>query len=507
MKKRIITGLTALFLSAATIVGCSGNPAGSSSAGPTGDSSAASEAAPVSSSGIDNSKEVTLKIHAIVNPQNDEATVFDALNQLTKEKLNTKVNYLFHGGSYADKIQVIIASGEEYDICFTASWLNNYSSNAAKGAFADITDMLELTPALKSEIPQYMWDAAKIKGKIYAVPNQQIVARALPIMAPKEYIEGTNTDVSKIGKISDLADYLVKAKEKYGARYNGQALNELADLNGYELLLDGYTGGAIKMDDASATVVNFFETPEFKDSLMQIAELYQKGLVDSECVTNQEYRESQRKAKKTSATLSGTYKPGGDVEESVRAGYDCILEPLAGIKPYVSTGSVIATMQAISNSSKNPERALQYLEFLNTSSDAMNLLSYGVEGKHYEKVSGNVIKTIPDSGYAPGASWAIGNVFKTYVVQGQPEDVWEQTKKMNDTAVTSPVLGFIFDPEPVKLQVTSVTKIATEYTALGGGSLDVEKSLTEMNDKMKVAGMDDIIAEMQKQVTEFLKSK
>lgn len=501
MKKRLIAALLAMVLTAAAFVGCApkSSDIDTNSDKPTSQDDTSKEPEPA--------KEVTLKIHAIMGQQADEASVFEAVNKMTVEKLNTKVNYIFHGGAYGDKIQVIIASGEEYDICFTSSWYNNYNTNATKGAFVDITDMLETTaPKLKAELPEYMWNASKINGKIFAVPNQQIVARALPIMAPKEYIEGTGVDLASIKDIASATDYFEKAKEKYGARFHGMTAVDMADINGYEMIVDGYTGGAIKKDDATAKVVNFYETPEYKATLDQIADLAKRGLVDSEAITNGEYSEGQRKAKKISAFFTGTYKPGGDAEESVRAGYDCILEPL-GQKPYVSTSSVIATMQGISKSSKNPERALQYLELLNTDKDLMNLLSYGIEGKHYTKISDNVIKLTPDSGYAHGSSWAIGNVFNTYVIEGQPEDVWTKTKEMNDSAVTSPILGFSFDTEPVKLQLTSVTKVAKEYEALGGGALEVEKGLKEMNAKMKTAGIDEVIAEMQRQIDEFMKTK
>ena len=81
--------------------------------------------------------------------QPDSKAVMDALNEYTKEKLNITVEYVFHGGSYADKIQVIIASGEEYDACFTSNWINSYNTNVAKGAFLDIKDMLpEAAPRL-----------------------------------------------------------------------------------------------------------------------------------------------------------------------------------------------------------------------------------------------------------------------------------------------------------------------------------------------------------------------
>ena len=164
-------------------------------------------------------------------------------------------------------------------------------------------------------------------------------------------------------------------------------------------------------------------------------------------------------------------------------------------------------MYGVSATSKHPVETLQYLELINTDPYAMNLLSYGIEGKHYNKTGDNTIELIPDSGFSHGSSWAVGNVFNTYVLPGQPEDVWEQTKALNDSAKTSPVLGFSFDPEPVKMQIANVSKVVKEYESLVGGELPVDETNAAFVEKLQVAGVDEVIAEMQKQIDEFMASK
>lgn len=508
MVKKLIAALMVFTMAMAVFSGCSGTNSATNSAAPAPapaatESSKTTEAAPAEES----APEVTLKIHTLVNPQSDEATVFEALNKLTKEKLNTTVNYVFHGGTYGDKIQVIIASGEEYDICFTSSWSNIYNINVAKGAFVDITEMLPtVAPKLQQTLPEYIWKATKINGKIYAVPNQQIVARAIPMLAPVEYIEGTGVDAKSLKNIASSTDYFQKAYDKYGVKFAGITSTQMADYFGYEYISDSLSAGAIKMTDSSAKVVNIYETEEYLATLNELADLSAKGLLDGQSAYDPQYGESQRKAKKFSGLMSGAYKPGGDAEETARAGYPCVLLPLQ-TNPYVSTGGVIATMQGISTSSKNPERALQYLELLSTDADVLNTLVFGVEGEHYTKLSDNMIAPIADSGYATGMSWALGNVFNSFVMEGQPEDVWAQTKALNDSATQSPILGFSFDPEPVKLQVASVGKVVKEYESICGGELPVESTLKAFNEKLKVAGVDEVIAEMQKQIDAFMATK
>lgn len=446
---------------------------------------------------------VKIKIHTPIPEQADGDAVMEALNEYTKEKIGVEVEYVFHGGSYGDKIQTIIASGEEYDACFTSNWLNPYNTDVVKGAFIDITDMLEEVPALKEVIPEYMWKAATVKGGIYAVPNQQIVARQLGALMPAEFVEGTGTDISNVKNLTDMGEYAQKAFDEYGAKVGGVNRAQAADYCGYEYISDYMAAGAIKMDDAEAKVVNFYATDEWKAMLNELVDLNEKGLLDGECGYMDEYSESQRVAKKTSAFYSGTYKPGVEAEESARAGYDCVMA-VADTAPYISTNSVIATMYGISATSKHPAETLKYFELVNTDPYVMNLISYGIEGTHYNKTGDTSIELIPNSGYSHGQSWAVGNVFNTYSLAGQPEDVWEQTKTLNDSAKTSPILGFSFDPEPVKMEITNVSKVVKEYESLVGGELPVEETNAEFLEKLEVAGVNTVLEEMQAQVDAFL---
>lgn len=449
---------------------------------------------------------VKIRIHTPIPEQTDGAAVMEALNEYTKEKIGVEVEYVFHGGSYGDKIQTIIASGEEYDACFTCNWINAYNTNVAKGAFVDIKDMLDEVPALKETIPDYIWQAATVNGGIYAVPNQQIVARQIGALMPKDYVDAAGVDINSIKTLTDMGEYAQKTFDEFGAKVGGVNISQAADYCGYEYISDYMAAGAIKMDDAEAKVVNFYATDEWKAMLNELVDLNEKGLLDGECGYMAEYSESQRVAKKTSAYYSGTYKPGVEAEESARAGYDCVMAT-AATEPYISTGSVIATMYGISATSKHPVETLKYFELVNTDPYVMNLISYGIEGKHYNKTSDTSIELIPNSGYSHGQSWAVGNVFNTYSLAGQPDDVWEQTKALNDSAKTSPILGFSFDPEPVKMEITNVSKVVKEYESLVGGELPVEETNAEFLEKLEVAGVDTVIAEMQKQIDEFLASK
>ena len=77
----------------------------------------------------------------------------------------------FAWGDYSQKMQLIIASGERADIVFMSSWTGNYYSNAAAGYLAELDALLDAQPKFKATMSASFWDAARVAGKIYAVPN------------------------------------------------------------------------------------------------------------------------------------------------------------------------------------------------------------------------------------------------------------------------------------------------------------------------------------------------
>lgn len=450
---------------------------------------------------------VHLVIHSQIAEQEDMDSVMEALNEYTLKKLNITVEYVFHGGNYSDKINVIIASGEEYDACFTSSWLNSYNANVAKGAFVDIKDMLpEYAPNLLEAIPEWFWEACTIDGGIYGVPNQQIVAVQRGIAWNAEILDALDYDTEKVKSIADMEEYAQMAYDEYGVKVLECAYSAVALVNGYELVSDYLSCGAIKMGDDSASVVNFYETEEWKEHISAIKNLADKGLFESESAYSGDVKTNLRNTGKFSFYAGEGLSPGVDATLSQKYGTEFRTTDI-GVDPYVSTSSVVATMFGISATSKHPVETLQYLELVNTDPYVMNLLAYGIEGKHYNKLEDGKVELIADSGYSHGSSWAFGNVFLTYPLSTQDADVWEQTEELNESAEKSPILGFSFDAEPVKVQIANVNTVVLEYSTLTTGEMPIEETNAEFIEKLKVAGVDEIIAEMQRQIDEFLASK
>ena len=94
------------------------------------------------------------------------------------------------------------------------------------------------------------------------------------------------------------------------------------------------------------------------------------------------------------------------------------------------------------------------------------------------------------------------------MLPGQDENIWEETKKINDNAQKSALLGFSPDLSKLNSQIAGCKAALDEYLmVLDYGSVDVDKAYNAFIEKLHAAGSDKIIEEIQKQVDEWRKNK
>ncbi|MNC08728.1 hypothetical protein D3C75_563280 [compost metagenome] len=96
----------------------------------------------------------------------------------------------------------------------------------------------------------------------------------------------------------------------------------------------------------------------------------------------------------------------------------------------------------------------------------------------------------------------------TYLHADDPADKWDAFKKFNDSSKEAPTFGFAFDPTPVKTEVAAINNVTKEFMpALYTGSVDPKTYLPKAAKKFKEAGLDKVIAEVQKQLDEWNQTK
>lgn len=98
------------------------------------------------------------------DPLNDGEDVYEVLNEMSSEEINTTVQYLFADGT---KAGLIISTDEYYDMIYSCSWQTNYVNNATKGVFAHLEEILPtVAPTLYNFIPELVWEGSTVNGHI-----------------------------------------------------------------------------------------------------------------------------------------------------------------------------------------------------------------------------------------------------------------------------------------------------------------------------------------------------
>lgn len=431
------------------------------------------------------------------------SAVMEKVNEKLPELIGAKLDLQFIDPSaYDEKMTLNMASGNTYDLAF-AGYVNDFYQAVEKGGVMCLDKYLKDTDFYKG-LPDYVAAAGTVDGKLYGVPNQQIMANAKYLFVQEKLAKEYGLDTEGIKTLDDIEPFLKWVKENYPSLYPFRA-SELAyyiteaNLNEY---YDQPTKGVYIVEDESGKpVVKSALDVDFEKNLAELlSDWYTKGYIRSDIASVTSDWDDYNAGKYAVSLTS--YKPGA-VQESNNKG----LEPVIGIQlgdGYLPFDAGSAAMTVVGANSKNPEKAAKFIELVNTNEEIYNLICYGIEGTHYELADGKFVRYIADSGYMPNASWKFGNQFKAYPLEGQDEDVWEQTEAFNNNSKRSALLGFNFDNSNVKSQVMQIENIVSKYKVLKTGAEPLDSYYDKYAAEMKAAGVDDVVAEVRKQLDEFL---
>lgn len=495
-RKSLLIVLSFMLSIVLVLAGCSANKVnnGTNKAAETGEGNAKVEKEK------EKEKPATLVWYTIGGPQKDLDKVVAEANKYLIEKINTKIDLkLIDWGDYNQKMQVIAASGEPFDIAFTSSWAFNYVEGARKGYFLELDDLLEqYGQGIKEVLNPAFLEGSKINGHNFGIPtNKELPAQAV-WRFNKVLVDKYNLNVSEATTLESLEPMLKKIKENEPDMYPIQT--NFGPFLPYDFALEGIPVG-VSLNATDFKMVNVWDTPEAKQTFETMHKYYEAGYLPPDVSTKQ--GNDHEATGKWLVDKQHTV-PFADNLWSDNLQYPIISTPIH--EPMVFNWSVTGSLQAISAKTKYPKQAMEFLNLLNTDTYLRNLINNGIEGVHYKRLTADTYEPIPDSGYGM-AAFTLGNMFLLDKLQSDPADKWEQYKIFNDNSTNAPLLGFQFDPSKVMTEIANVKNAVDEFgPALNTGSVDPAKILPKAIEKLNAQGLDKIIAEAQTQLDEWLAS-
>lgn len=467
--------------------------------------------------------------------QEDLPLINEAVNEhLAELGFNATVEIIILDRSeFNDRISLINSAGELYDMTLTTySWVNVYPVNVANEYLIPLDAyynpdtgeeenlLLEYAPQTWASMPEGAWEAARIAGNIYAVPNQQIWVKPFGVSIRTDVLDALDLmdEYIAVQSYADLTPIMQQIKDTIDDGSladliengeNVQAVFATVDMTspghyGYDGIGGGY---AIDVNDPEMNLVYWYETDAFRAAVELRREWQEKGFTTADPLDT-EAQLNGYTAGQWVMDVGRLVKPGGALEQGARFGYEWTEVAIA--PAFLATGGPTATMTGVSSTIEDdPERVhrvMQFIELMNTDVELYNLVSFGIEGLHWNWVDQEqlLIELVPDSGYNPGIAWQLGNQFNAYYIDSNQVGAWPQTMELNMNATPSPALGFVFDPTPVATEIASIDAILPEYIEpLNQGQIPIEEidaHLAAMMEALNAAGLETVKEELQSQL-------
>jgi putative aldouronate transport system substrate-binding protein len=462
--------------------------------------------------------ELTMAFLAFGPPPKDLELVQNEINKLTKEKINATVKLLpINASQYTQQTNLMLSSKEKLDLLITGNipGFLDYSGQSVRGQLYPLDELIEKHgEGISNALGSQFIGASKIDGKTYGISTVRDLAGDRSLIMKKDLVDKYNIDISKIKSLDDVEAVLKTIKENepnVSPLMPGQ-VGAATVVDGVYLPEGDPLGDnfGVLLDSSKLDVSNYYESDEYSDLLKTARKWYKAGYILPGAATNKESAESLMKANKIFAFIASS-KPGIQGQVSKNVGSEVVSVPLTPIS--TNTQKVTGFMWAVPQFAENPQKSVELLNLLYSDSDLVNLIDWGIEGKHYVKTDAGVIDypagvDSTTTGYALNSGFQFGNQFLSYIWKGDSPELWKEMDLFNENAKASEALGFLFDSSTVKTEVAAVSNVINQFKgSLENGMVDPEKELPKFQEKLKAAGINKIIKEKQKQLDKWEKEK
>lgn len=445
----------------------------------------------------------TVEMYQVGSAPDNLDQLLGVVNEKLESELGLNLNITYIGwGEYSQKMTVMTNSGEKYDIAYAV----NYTDNAQKGAYADLTDLMnEYASETLEYLDQSYIDGNTIGGKLYAFPVNGNVFATQNWAFNSTFLDKYDLSVEGIESIADLEPLLQTIKD------NEPNVAPLAAGKGwrvghdFDFVLDESVPLGIDMLGDQTKIVNMYEESDsLIEELKVMHDFYNKGLLPADAATSEQGYEHNSDTWFVRRETVGPRDFGNYLLSTV-AGKPIELAQHTEI-PLKSVAQAQMANFVVAQNSDHKAEAVQVLNAINTDPEILNTLVYGIEGENWEKNEDGTIKLLPaySETNTKMSAWNTGNADILYLDENITDEQIEAAEQGLEEATTSPLLGFVFDTSSVINEVTNVKNVLAQYISnLHTGTVNPEQVLPEFNEQLKQAGLETIQEEMQRQFDEF----
>lgn len=427
--------------------------------------------------------------------------------------------------SYAEKLNLMLTTGEEFELLHVMQDVKNLSAIAGMNAVLPLDDLLKNYPDLVAKFTDTEWLGAVYAGDHYAVPcswrsfdnTMSYLDLRTDVMKKVGYDEFPSDSVdSVLDLMKKSQDYIL---EETGIKaYNWFHQNQDTahwlhrTYDTYPFYVENSLGIVLARQDG--TIDSFYESEEFKKDCETYYKMYQQGLVNPD-VLNIDHATMYDDAQLGAFLPSQTFDPYTAVTIMKNTDLKDVVVDWVEMNPEKPemVYTFVQNLNAISATSEDPESGLKFLNWLYASRENHDLFHYGVEGVHFTAVGDDKMDYTDEMKNESGAAlysmdtWMTGYLPYMRFNADAPDRHIEYMTYKTDNYVITPIAGFLFDSSNVTTELTNLqTEIISSIYPIKIGMVPYEENIGPAIEKLKAAGLDTYLEEYRKQFAAYLEA-
>lgn len=462
-------------------------------------------------------EQTDLLMYVLGDAPTDMEEVLEELNTLTQRDLNATIDIRFiPWGDVATRYPLLLSSGEDFDMIFSASW-RNYTLEANKGSFLALDDLLPVhAPRLWQHMPEQAWREASVDGTIYMVPNNDPSFNVHGFTYREDLRK--KYGVPEPERFEDMAAYFDAILENEpGMIPFNEGNQSLSSISYYletrnELRLSPFVG-SVEYDVNNPTPEGL-ESRWFSDVYREHYRLAKEwadaGYWSSDVLSNNiNAQEAFEQGTSGSDIINlvgfnALYREMLEAHPDWELGWLDFTEGTAKAQNAGYTGDGMSLNWA----TENPARSLMLLEKLHLDEEYAMLTYYGIEGEHYvmEDDTVSLPPGVEDTGFPwDSFGWAWNEAQFVVPSANDWPELADRLAEYENRQYFHPLPGFTVDQSDIAAELAAIQQVEQQYGyPLNWGAVDdVDEAEALLFEKLREAGIERVIEVQRQQLAEW----
>jgi len=448
--------------------------------------------------------------------------VFDAINEITEPLIGVRVvPMIIEAGVYSQQVSMMLTAREPIDLVQTVtSGPVSYTVAAPQGHFIRMDDLLDnYGHGIRETLGQII-EGTRIGENLYGVPGFRNMVQGFYVVMRMDVLEDLDLveQAQAVQSVQDLdAIFQVVADNTDLVPLSGGV--DANVISGNSMVFADYFTDWYAFDSLGCTmqlirstpdgrVLNNFAQPEFRRAIETVRDWYERGFVYRDLAIRSEHAATYINNDISFAYFVAT-EVGGNISHENIAGVPLLFIRIAD-GPSLTTGLSRGFTWTIPSASREPEAAMRFLNLMYTDARIANLLAWGLEGRDYVLIDG--VAHFPDGQDASTSAYhshdfIFGNQFLKHQWAGTIPNLRQMAQQDMANAGVSQFLGFSADLSSVDLEILAVQGVIDQFIRqIRSGSAPMSV-FDEFLVRLEQVGADDIVAEYQRQLDDWLANR